>query len=160
MTPVLFWTTILSPIVGAIAIIVALYIGHRSSKDAKKQIASIRNLMEVFIASQNPTIMEAKRQYEKQLHALKHKIKDAEEKKQMIHSPFSNTCGNAQVEEMEKIKEQQKKINNLLKEKKEVEEKLNLIQSYLDKSASQKPCNQASTTPRRPNLKPKSLQLR
>ena len=139
MTPVLFWATVLSPIVGAIAIIVALYIGNRSSKDAKKQIASIRNLMEVFIASQNLTIMEAKRQYEKQLHALKHKIKDAEERKQMIPSPFVHTNRMAEILESEKIKEQQKKINNLLKEKKEVEENLNLIQSYLDKSVSQKP---------------------
>lgn len=133
------WATVASPIIGAIAIIVALIIGHRSSKDAKKQIASICNLMEVFIASQNLTIMDAKRQYEKQLHELNHKIKDAEEKKEMIYSPFGHTNRMAEILESEKIKEQQKKINKLLKEKKEVEENLNLIQSYFDKSASQKP---------------------
>ena len=139
MNTVLDWATVVSPIIGAIAIVVALIIGHRSSKDAKKQIASISNLMEVFIASQNLTIMDAKRQYEKQLHELNHKIKDAEEKKEMIPSPFGHTNRMAEILESEKIKEQQKKINKLLKEKKEVEENLNLIQSYLDKSESQKP---------------------
>ena len=139
MNTVLDWATVASPIIGAIAIIVALIIGHRSSKDAKKQIASICNLMEVFIASQNLTIMDAKRQYEKQLHELNHKIKDAEEKKEMIPSPFGHANRMTEILESEKIKEQQKKINKLLKEKKEVEENLNLIQSYFDKSAFQKP---------------------
>ena len=139
MSSVLDWATVASPIIGAIAIIVALIIGHRSSKDAKKQIASICNLMEVFIASQNLTIMDAKRQYEKQLHELNHKIKDARERMQTIPSPFGHTNRMAEILESEKIKEQQKKINKLLKEKKEVEENLNLIQSYFDKSASQKP---------------------
>ena len=35
---IMFWATVLSPIVGVIAIIVALIIAHQSSKDTKKQI--------------------------------------------------------------------------------------------------------------------------
>lgn len=142
MNTVLDWAAVASPIIGAIAIVVALIIGHRSSKDAKKQIASICNLMEVFIASQNLTIMDAKRQYEKQLHELNLKIKDAVEREQQIALSLfdpTNILSLGMIIDMKKIDKQQKKINKLLKEKKEVEENLNLIQSYFDKSASQKP---------------------
>lgn len=39
---IMFWATVASPVVGAIAIIVALIISYRSSCDAQKQIDEIR----------------------------------------------------------------------------------------------------------------------
>lgn len=63
METILAWATIASPIVGVIAIIVALVIAHRSSKETKEQIEAVYNLLDVFVAAQNPTIMEAKRKY-------------------------------------------------------------------------------------------------
>ena len=47
---IMFWATVLSPIVGVIAIIVALIIAHGSSKDTYKQIKGIYNLLDVYIA--------------------------------------------------------------------------------------------------------------
>ena len=61
MNPTLFWATVLSPIVGVVAIIVALIIARRSSKETKKQIEAVYNLLDVFVAAQNPTMLEAKR---------------------------------------------------------------------------------------------------
>lgn len=42
MCDIQIWATVASPIVGAIAIIVALWVSHRSSRDAQKQIDEIR----------------------------------------------------------------------------------------------------------------------
>ena len=47
------WATLLSPIISVIAIIVALHIARTSSKEAQKQIAAIRNLLDVFVAANN-----------------------------------------------------------------------------------------------------------
>ena len=57
----MFWATVLSPVIGIIAIIVALYISHKSSKEAQKQIEAVYNLLEVFVAAQAPTMLEAKK---------------------------------------------------------------------------------------------------
>ena len=53
------WTTLLSPIISVIAIIVALNVARSSSKDAQKQIAAIRHLLDVFVAANNLDIVEA-----------------------------------------------------------------------------------------------------
>lgn len=51
MSSVLSWATVASPIVGVIAIIVALIIAHRSSKETKQQIEAIYKLLDVFVAA-------------------------------------------------------------------------------------------------------------
>lgn len=42
MDTLLFWATILSPIIGVIAIIVALIVSHSSTKKAQQQIVNGR----------------------------------------------------------------------------------------------------------------------
>ena len=79
MSSVLSWATVASPIVGVIAIIVALIIAHRSSKETKQQIEAIYKLLDVFVAAQNPTMIEAKREYELQLAELNKQIKELED---------------------------------------------------------------------------------
>lgn len=79
MSSLLSWATVLSPIVGVIAIIVALVIAHRSSRETKQQIDAVYKLLDVFVAAQNPTMMEAKKKYELQLAELDKQIHDLEE---------------------------------------------------------------------------------
>ena len=58
------WATLLSPTISVIAIIVALHVARSSSKDAQKQIAAIRHLLDVFVAANNLDIVEAQRKYQ------------------------------------------------------------------------------------------------
>ena len=62
------WATLLSPIISVIAIIVALHVARSSSKDAQKQIAAIRHLLDVFVAANNLDIVEAQRKYQQKAH--------------------------------------------------------------------------------------------
>ena len=78
MNSTLYWT-VASPVVGVIAIIVALYVSHRSSKETKKQIDAVYNLLDVFVAAQNPAMMEAKRKYEQQLAELDYQMQELSE---------------------------------------------------------------------------------
>lgn len=71
------WATLLSPIISVIAIIVALHVARSSSKDAQKQIAAIRHLLDVFVAANNLDIVEAQRKYQQQLVELDKEIEDA-----------------------------------------------------------------------------------
>ena len=82
--------TMASPIIGVAAIIVALMISHRSSRDVqkqidamrqstKKQLDAMREQMDVFMASQAPDMVESLSQYEQQLADLDEQIEDAEE---------------------------------------------------------------------------------
>ena len=130
-----FWATVASPIVGVIAIIVALIISHSTSKKIQKQVDAVYDLMSVFVASQNPTMLEAKKHYEQQMMEIDGKIKLLEEMPAMSN-PFQGNrldelkgvyAKNARTEEIECLK----------LERKEVEDKLNLILSYLNKAKRQ-----------------------
>lgn len=81
------WATLLSPIISVIAIIVALHVAHSSSKDAQKQIAAIRHLLDVFVAANNLDIVEAQRKYQQQLVELDKEIEDAQRKFDTVY-PF------------------------------------------------------------------------
>lgn len=72
--------TIASPIVGVIAIIVALCIARSSAKHTQKQI-------DVFMASQAPDMLEALSKYEQKLKELNPLIEDAEIRYKAV-SPF------------------------------------------------------------------------
>lgn len=87
MNSVLIWANILSPIVGVIAIVVALIIARRSSKETKRQIEAVYNLLDVFVAAQNPNMMEAKRKYEQQKAELDKQIQELEEEIQTNNFP-------------------------------------------------------------------------
>ena len=51
MCNIQFWATVISPIIGAIAIVVALWVSHRSSRDAQKQIVELRKSTEQQISA-------------------------------------------------------------------------------------------------------------
>lgn len=132
---IMFWATVLSPIVGVIAIIVALVIAHQSSKDTQKQITGIYDLLEVFVAAQNPSMIESKVQYEQQLSQLNSQIREAEIDLQTVHYPFYGR--GARIDDIEADMENEKRresLQALLSEKKEVERRLNTIDEYLTKA--------------------------
>lgn len=132
---IMFWATILSPIVGVIAIIVALVIAHQSSKDTQQQISGIYELLDVFVAAQNPQMIETKYQYEQQLAQLNLQIRDAEEDLQTVHYPFYGR--GSRIDDIEADMENQKRreyLQSLLSAKKELENKLNSINVYLSKA--------------------------
>lgn len=132
---IMFWATVLSPIVSVIAIIVALIIAHGSSKDTNKQIKGIYNLLDVYIASQNPIMIELKRNYEKQLEELNSQIRNAEDDLNTVHYPFYGR--GARIDDIEADMENQKRreyLQSLLSVKNELENKLNSINVYLSKA--------------------------
>ena len=132
---IVFWATVLSPIVGVIAIIVALIIAHGSSKDTKKQISGIYDLLDVFIAAQNPQMTETKRQLEQQLAQLSRQIKEAEIDLETVHYPVYGR--GARIDDIEADIENQKRreyLQSLLSTKNELENKLNSINMYLSKA--------------------------
>ena len=135
MNSIMFWATVLSPVIGALAIIVALYISHKSSKDAQKQIDVIYNLLDVFVAAQNPSMLEAKKQYEQQLKQLNFQIEDAEEELEMAKNSFAfNSRVRIEViEAEEEVAERRKILSNLLAKQKELKDLLSVINAYLDK---------------------------
>lgn len=81
------WATLLSPVISAIAIVVALIVARSSSKDAREQIKSLRNLLDVFVAANNLNIVEAQRKYQQQLHELDGMIDDAKMEVDIVN-PF------------------------------------------------------------------------
>ena len=134
MDTILSWATILSPIVGVIAIIVALVIAYRSSKETKEQIEAVYNLLDVFVAAQNPTIMEAKREYERQLVELDKQIKILDEKVQAFSPFFGRGAMVETMDELYKKNAQCEQLEVLESKRKEIEEQLNLILSYIDRT--------------------------
>ena len=50
--------TVISLLVGVIAIIVALIIARRSSKETKQQTESVYNQLDIFVTAQNLNMME------------------------------------------------------------------------------------------------------
>jgi len=130
-----FWATVLSPIVGVIAIIIALFASKSTSRDAEKQVKAVYNLLDVFVASQTPNMMVAKQQYEQQLKQLDAQIKDAQESLEMANPFFCK--GGAKIDDIEYLMQKEKQIQHIteLKEHRcNLEEQLNFILSYLNKA--------------------------
>ena len=127
------WATLLSPIISVIAIIVALHIIFGSSKDAQKQIAAIRHLLDVFVAANNLDIVEAQRKYQQQLVELDKEIEDAQMEIDMV-SPF---IGGARIDHIiaaQEKAEQKAHLDQLLAKRREIEVNLSLIQDYVKKA--------------------------
>lgn len=134
MSSVLSWATVASPIVGVIAIIVALIIARRSSKETKQQIEAIYKLLGVFVAAQNPTMIEAKREYELQLAELNKQIKELEDDILIDNFP---PPGGPMINVAYVMDDKIHKIEKhevLESERKKIEENLKLIQSYLERA--------------------------
>ena len=130
-----FWATLLSPIAGVIAIIVALVIANRSSRDAEKQVKAIHNLLDVFVAAQNPNIMAAKKQYEQQLLQLDEQIQEVKDELEIVNPFFGRGPKIEDMMYLEEKKQQQQYLDSLIHHRKDVELQRNLIQTYLDKTA-------------------------
>ena len=127
------WATLLSPIISVIAIIVALHVARSSSKDAQKQIAAIRHLLDVFVAANNLDIVEAQRKYQQQLVELDKEIEDAQSKFDTV-SPF---IGGAKIQQIMAVQEkmtQKEHLDQLLAKRREIEVNLSLIQDYIKKA--------------------------
>ena len=134
MNTVLFWATVLSPIVGVIAIIVALIVARSSTREIKRQVDATYNLLDVFVAAQNPTMLEAKKQYEQQLAQLNQQIGAAKVDVETTHLPSYVVNRLEAADAAEKQLKRIQYLEELINRRKEVEEKLSLIQSYLDKT--------------------------
>ena len=137
------WATLLSPIISviaiivalhvAIAIIVALHVARSSSKDAQKQIAAIRHLLDVFVAANNLDIVEAQRKYQQQLVELDKEIEDAQMEVDIVY-PF---VGGARIDHIiaaQEKAEQKAHLDQLLAKRREIEVNLSLIQDYVKKA--------------------------
>lgn len=127
------WATLLSPIISVIAIIVALHVARSSSKDAQKQIAAIRHLLDVFIAANNLDIGEAQRKYQQQLVELDKEIEDAQMEVDIVY-PF---VGGARIDHIiaaQEKAEQKAHLDQLLAKRREIEVNLSLIQDYVKKA--------------------------
>ena len=131
---IVFWATVLSPVVSVIAIIVALIIARGSSEDTSKQIKGIYDLLDIYIASQNPNMMEAKKYYENQLKQLVPQIEETEFRLQTARSPFYGRGPKIEdVEQDMKYEECRKQMDVLLNTKKEIENRLASINLYMEK---------------------------
>lgn len=134
MNTILTWATIASPILGVVAIIVALVIAHRSSKETKKQIDAICNLLDVFVAAQNPTMMEAKREYEQQLVELDTQIKNLDEDIQTFSPFFGRGTRGETMDELFKKNAQCEQLEVLENKRNEIKGQLDLIMSYIERA--------------------------
>lgn len=134
------WATLLSPIISVIAIIVALHVARSSSKDAQKQIAAIRHLLDVLVAANNLDIVEAQRKYQQQLVELDKEIEDAQMEVDTVY-PF---VGGARIDHIiaaidhiiaaQEKAEQKAHLDQLLAKRREIEVNLSLIQDYVKKA--------------------------
>ena len=128
------WATIASPIVGVIAIIVAFIVSNSTTKKIQKQVDAVYDLLDVFVAAQNPTMMEAKKKYEQQLTQLARQIEAAKIDVETTHLPsrYVNRleAADATIEQAKRIQY----LDSLLNQRKEVEESFGLIQSYIQKA--------------------------
>ena len=135
METIQFWTTVSSPLVGVVAIIVAFIISHHSTKKAQQQINAVYNLLDVFVAAQTPTMIEAKQKYENQLSKLDSLIEEQKEDIQIIRNPFLGQGPLIDiVEESYRKKEQYKQLAALEDKRKEIQGQLSLIQSFFDRA--------------------------
>ena len=118
------WATILSPIVGVIAIVVSLYISRKSSQDAQRQINEIHNLLDVLVAVHNFNITEAQQKYQKELDAVNREIKQINNA-----SPERNILNIDYHTQANKLRE-----NELLAKRQKLEHILSSINNYIKKT--------------------------
>lgn len=118
--------TIASPIIGAVAIVVALIVSRRSSRDAQRQI-------DVFMAAQAPDMLAAKEQYEKQLHHVDSQIAEVQQQLSIV-DPFAGRGPLIEQYEKKSIKQgQMAQLQKLQKQREKIVKQIQLINSFLAK---------------------------
>lgn len=128
------WATILSPIVGTIAIIVSICISRKSSQDTQRQINEIRNLLDVLVAIHNLNAFEAQKQYEKELEAVNREIEELMDDIDTIVSPFLGGALIDRIHEQENRSALKRELQELMAKRKEIEYSLSLIDNYIKKT--------------------------
>ncbi len=104
MDLLLTYASLISPIIGTIAIIVALVIGHRSSKDVNKLIAKVSIVLAVLIASQ----YSAKEYYYKQVKIIDDDINKVESMRSI--TPVGSKVWKRLNKRLEELREQRRSI--------------------------------------------------
>ena len=134
------------PIISAIAIVVAILISRRSSKDAQKQIDEIRRStqkqvgalheqIEAFRAAQVPEMLASLEQYKAQLDSLDKQIEDAQEEYEVVNPFFG--LGGAPIDDityLEDKKQQAQGLKQLKAQRKKIVNQIQLIESFLNKT--------------------------
>ena len=129
------WATIIGPIISAFAIVVALSVAKNSSKDAKRQIEAVYNLLDVFVAAHNLDIIEAQRKYQQALGEINCNIEKVQDEMSMV--PNALFWGNKidKFDAKKKYEEKDRQLKDLIIKRKEIEANLSLIKNYIEKSA-------------------------
>lgn len=118
-----FWATVASPIIGTIAIIVALWISHRSSKDAQ----------DAFKTAQAPIMLEQREQYKAQLKELEERITLVSLDLNMA-DPFAGRGPLIDQIERENQKKRLRDLEqSLMKEREKIVTQISLIDAFLEK---------------------------
>ena len=115
---------ILTLIVSVIAVVVALWISRKSSKDAQQQIGKIQELLDVFVAVQNLNVSEVQKKYESELQQVEKELKGLDD--------ISYGIKSFNISSHMHLKQQKEK--ELLAKRKEIENNLSLIQNYINKT--------------------------
>lgn len=111
-----------------VAIVVALIVARDSSKDTVKQVKAIYNLLDVFVAANNPNIEDARLNYLEQLTDIDGRIRRVKESTEIVRNPFRDD----EIELHEKAK-LRIVLNQLKGKRKEIERNLSLIEDYINK---------------------------
>jgi hypothetical protein len=114
------------------AIVVAFIVARESSKDAEKQVKAIYNLLDVFVAANNPNIENARLKYLWQLADIDSQIKKVKDLLDIRRNPFRDD----EIELQEKA-ERRRLLNQLVDKRKEIERNLSLIEDYFKKTCSE-----------------------
>ena len=108
---------------------------YRSTKKAQQQIDAVYNLLDVFMAAQAPTMIEAKQKYEHQLSELSTLIEERKEDIETIRNPFLGQGPLIDmVEDSYRKEEQYEHLTALEDKRKEIQDQLSLIQSYFNRA--------------------------
>ena len=137
MELVLQIATIAGPIISAIAIGVALWISGRSSKDAQKQIDELHNLLDVFVASQTPAMLDALQQYQRLLNQLDEQIEDTKFHLSCFKKDFRwmSGVGINRIEVAEEERHVSENLQELKSQRSLVDRQIKIINSYLKKAS-------------------------
>lgn len=128
-----FWlqiATIASPIIGAVAIIVSLWISHQSSKEAKEQILKMSQLLETFVAAENIHLVGIKQENAKALAELEPKIQELQLQLSTV-SPFRAVCSIEEKDEQRARQTLLDELQMLNKKKEDFLKEQSLIHDYI-----------------------------
>ena len=118
--------TIASPIIGAVAIVVALIVSRRSSRDAQRQI-------DVFMSAQAPDMSAALEDYQQQLAQIDQQIANAQQEYNIVN-PFYGRGPRIDDIDYENEKRRQKKnLDQLKQQRMKIVQQIQIIESFLNK---------------------------